>query len=154
MGWLPTLRSEALVFVGANVLGVGVASAIPAESVGTVVNDLIPNADIKIIAMIIGFMVCGLIGLHPVVVVIFVSAVLPPEVLGLEDWVVGLTYLGCWGLATLISPFSATTLFMSRVTGVPSPMIAWRWTPSPVFIAATLIGVYVIAIRHGTLGIN
>ena len=154
MGWLPTLRSEALVFVGANVLGVGVASAIPAESVGTVVNDLIPNADLKIIAMIIGFMVCGLIGLHPVVVVIFVSAVLPPEVLGLQDWVVGLTYLGCWGLATLISPFSATTLFMSRVTGVPSPTIAWRWTPSPVFIGAALIGVYVIAIRHGTLGIN
>lgn len=154
MCWLPTLRSEALVFVGANVLGVGVASAIPAESLGSAVNDLVPNADLKILAMILGFMISGLIGLHPVVVVILVSAVLPPEVLGLQDWVVGLTYLGCWGLATLISPLSATTLFMSRVTSVPSPMIAWRWNPAPVFVAAGFIGIYVIAIRHATLGIN
>jgi hypothetical protein len=154
MHWLPTLRSEALVFVGANILGVGVAGAVPAENIGEVVNDLLPDADVKILAMIIGFMISGLIGLHPVVVVILASAILPPEVLGLQDWIVGLTYLGCWGLATLISPFSATTLFMSRVTGVPSPMIAWRWTPAPVFVAAILIGIYVISIRHLSLSIN
>ena len=151
MHWLPTLRSEALVFVGANVLGLGVASAVPADSIGIVVNDILPNADVKIIIMILGFLISGLIGLHPVVIVILVSAILPPEVLGMQDWIVGLTYLGCWGLATLISPFSATTLFMSRVTGVSSPTIAWRWTPPYVFVAAVLIGIYVIAIRHMSL---
>jgi hypothetical protein len=154
MHWLPTLRSEALVFVGANILGLGVAGAVPAESIGGVVNELLPNADLKILAMIIGFMISGLVGLHPVVVVILASAILPPEVLGLQDWIVGLTYLGCWGLATLISPFSATTLFMSRAAGVSSLMIAWRWTPAPVFVAAILIAIYIIVIRHVSLSIS
>jgi len=145
---LPTLRNEALVFVAANIFGVGVASAIPAADLGAMVNAALPWADAKIAALVLFFLSTSLIGLHPVITVIFLSSVLPPEILGLQDWVVGLTYVGVWGLSTMVSPFSGTTLFMSRVTGVPAHIIGWRWMLPLALINGALVAGMVIAIRH------
>jgi len=145
---LPTLRNESLVFVAANVLGVGVASAVPTENLGDAFTTLIPWADARIIAIILIFLACGSIGLHPVIVVVSLSAILPPEALGLPDLIVGLTYMGCWGMSTMISPFSGTTLFMSRVTGVPGHIISWRWAPMVALTSAGLVAICVISARH------
>ncbi|MBT3306719.1 MAG: hypothetical protein HN377_09575, partial [Alphaproteobacteria bacterium] len=145
---LPTLRNEALVFVAANIFGVGVASAIPTADLGAVVNAALPWADAKIAVLIAFFLGTSLIGLHPVITVIFLSSVLPPDILGLQDWVVGLTYVGVWGISTMVSPFSGTTLYMARVTNVPAHIIGWRWMLPLVAINGTLIAGMVIAIRH------
>ncbi len=37
--------------------------------------------------------------------------------------------LGTWGISTASSPFSATTLFVSRITGDNIYRLAWRWAP-------------------------
>jgi hypothetical protein len=144
----PSLRSEALVFVAANIFGVGIASAIPSGDFGPAITAALPWADARIAALIYFFLVTSLIGLHPVIVVISLSSVLPPEALGLADWVVGLTYAGIWGLSTMISPFSGTTLFMSRVTGVPAHIIGWRWMLPLALINGAVIATIIIAIRH------
>jgi hypothetical protein len=94
---------------------------------------------------------CGFIGLHPVIVILFISSVLPPEALGLRDWIVGVVYLGCWGLCTMISPFSGTTLFMSRETGVPAHVIAWKWASRPTIFQSFVLFQVTIIIRHMTL---
>ena len=80
--------------------------------------------------------------------VVSLSAILPPSALGLPDLIVGLTYMGCWGMCTMISPFSGTTLFMSRATGVPSHVIGWRWSPPLVGLSSALIAAVVIGMRH------
>jgi hypothetical protein len=145
---LPTLRNESLVFVAANIFGLGVASAIPAKGLAEVIDALVPWADARIALLGVTFVVCGMMGLHPIIVVLFLSAVFPPDVIGLQDWVLGLTYLGCWGLSTMVSPFSGTTLFMSRVTGVPGHIIAWRWSPPTAVLAACVVVAMVIVLRH------
>ncbi|NQV54981.1 MAG: hypothetical protein HQ503_03910, partial [Rhodospirillales bacterium] len=147
----PTLRNETLVFAAANVFGAGVASVIPSGDLSAFVNSILPWPDAKIAAMLFLFPLCGLMGMHPVIVVIFLSSVLPPELIGLPDWIVGLVYLCTWGICTMVSPFSGTTLFMSRASGVPSHVIGWRWSPPSVFAGITVIAIYLIALRHITL---
>ena len=68
--------------------------------------------------------------------------------LGLADWVVGLTYAGIWGLSTMVSPFSGTTLFMARITGIPAHIIGWRWMLPMVLLNGAVVAAMVIAIRH------
>lgn len=148
MKGLPSLRNEVLVFVAANILGVGISSTIPTQDVAAVVNAVLPWTDAKIFALILFFLFTSAIGLHPIIVVIALSAVLPPESLGMRDWVMGLTFVGVWGLSTMVSPFSGTTLFMSRVTGVPAHIIGWSWMLPTSLLNGTVIAVMIIAIRH------
>jgi hypothetical protein len=148
MKGLPTLRNEVLVFVAANILGVGISSAIPTQDMAAVVNAVLPWTDAKIIALILFFLFTSAIGLHPVIVVIVLSSILPPDALGMRDWVMGLTFVGVWGLSTMVSPFSGTTLFMSRVTGVPAHIIGWRWMLPTSLLNGTMIALMIIAIRH------
>ena len=145
---LPTLRNESIMFVAANIFGVGLASIIPKEDLGVVLDAVLPWPDARIVVLILFFQLCAMAGLHAVIVVIFLTAVLPPEVLGLPDWIVGLTYLGAWGLSTMVSPFSGTTLFMSRVTGVPGYVIGWRWAPGTAYLGAFVVAVSMIVVRH------
>ena len=148
VGCLPTFRNESLVFAAANMFGVGIAAVLPSEDLSAALNAYIPSADGKLILLITTFLFCSAVGLHPVIVVISVSAIFPPVALGLSDWIVALTFLGCWGISTMVSPFSGTTLFMSRVTGVPGHVIAWSWTPPTVLIGAIVVGGVVILLRH------
>ena len=151
VGGLPSLRNETLVFVAANILGIGVASIVPTADLGNAISQIIPWADARIFLLFATFVVCGFIGLHPVIVVLFIGSVLTPEALGLRDWIVGVVYLGCWGLCTMICPFSGTTLFMSRQTGAPAHVIAWRWASRPTILQAFAVFLVTIAIRHATL---
>ena len=146
-----TLRNEAMMFVAANIFGVGLASAIPAGDLSTAVNSFIPYADLKLLAILLTFLLCAMMGLHPVIIVIFFAAVLPPASIGLSDWTVGLIYLTCWGLSTQVSPVSGTNLFMSRVAKVPAHIISWRWAPPSTFLGAFVVYFILVAIRHATI---
>ena len=148
MNRLPSLRNEVLVFVAANVLGVGVASAIPSQDVSALVNAVLPWTDVKIVALILFFLITSLIGLHPVILVISLSSIIPPEAIGMRDWVMGLIYVGVWGLSTVINPFSGMTIYMSRVIGVPAHIIGWRWMLPTSFLSGAIIALTIIAIRH------
>ena len=145
---LPTMRNEVLVFVAANILGVGVASVVPSDDVAAVVNQVLPWIDAQIFGLILLFLTASMIGLHPVITIITLSAILPPEALAMRDWVMGLVFVSIWGLSTMISPFSGTTLYMSRVTGVPAHIIGWRWMLPSAFLCSTMVGVVIVAIRH------
>jgi hypothetical protein len=148
---LPTLRNETLMFVAANIFGIGIATVIPAENLAEVLDLYIPILDLRIVSLAALFLGCGFIGLHPVVVVLTLGAILSPETMGLRDWVLGLVFLGCWGLTTMVSPYSGTTLIMSRFTGIASHVIGWRWAPLSVLFNAALMIAFIIALRHATL---
>lgn len=148
---LAGLRNEALMFVAANVFGMGIASIIPTENLAAQLDMILPWLDARIIVIAIIFLFCGVIGLHPVIVVLSLSAILPPDVIGLRDWVLALVYLGCWGMSTMVSPYSGTTLFMSRFTGVPAHIIGWKWSSYSVMFNAVLLVSFIIILRHATL---
>lgn len=145
---LSSFRGEVMIFVAANVFGVGIASQLTPEAVGSFLDALNLAPDLMIIGLVVCFLLVGAAGLHPVVLVIPIAAVLPAAALGLTPVLFGLLLVGIWGITVLISPFSGLTLYMSRVTGVSIFTIAWRWNLPFVLAAASTLTAAVIAIRH------
>ncbi len=145
---LPDLRNEAIAFVAASILGVGIATILPPEVIGGYLRAYDITGDAVVVALIFGMVLASAAGFHPVILAILVGEVLPPEVIGMPPEVLALAMLGVWGTSTMVSPFSATTLFMARVVGLPSHVIAWRWNPPVVFLACSAVAAYVVAIRH------
>ncbi len=145
---LPTLRNEAIAFVAASVLGIGVARALPPEVIRDMMQSWGITGDFVIVCIIVGMTLAGAAGLHPVILVILVGEVLPPDVIGIAPEVLAIAMLGVWGTSTMISPFSATTLFMARVVNLPSHVIAWRWGTPVVLVSTCVVVAYVVIIRH------
>jgi hypothetical protein len=148
---VPGLRNEALIFVGATVFGVGVSTLIPAADLTRWLDSFIPNVDMRIALLLYGMLLIGGIGLHAVIVVILVGEVFPPDVIGVPDWILGISLLGMWGVSTLVNPYSGTCLYLSRVTDVSPFIIAWRWNPAVTFLLTTLTIGAILTIRHLTL---
>jgi len=133
---LPNMRNEAFAFIAASLFGIGVASAVPGEAAAAALEQAALPGEAIIFIIIFGLVGLGVIGLHPVIPVILAGEILTPKILGLSSPVMGLALLSVWGLSTLVSPISATTLFMSRVLSVPAHTIAWRWNLPYVILAA------------------
>ena len=145
---VPDLRNEALAFGAASVLGVGVAQVLPPALISEYLQAWGLGGDTVVVMVIFGMTVASFFGLHPVILVILVGEVMPPEVIGIPAPLLAIAMLGVWGTSTMISPFSATTLFMSRVVNVPSHVIAWRWGTPVVAMTTVVVAAYVVAIRH------
>lgn len=137
---LPGLRGEALIFIGANLFGTGVARVLDPAAVAGLLNIGAWPDVAKPLALAAFIIIAGGIGLHPVVLVILVGSVLPPEVFGMPPMVMALVMLGTWGLSTTSSPVSGTTLVIGRLTGESSFRLAWRRAP-----LYTLSGALVVA---------
>jgi len=146
VGGLAGLRSEALLFVGANMFGAGVASVVTPDMVGNALSSLAWPPQVMIACLIAGIIWIGALGLHPVVPVVLIGQVLPPEVLGVAPEIMGLAMLTTWGLSTTVSPYSATVLYMSRITGASVWTIAWRWNSPLVLILNGMVVLGVLAV--------
>jgi len=133
------LRSEALAFTASSIVGVGIAAGFPTEAL----SGLADGGGWIIAGLVFGVLGLGFLGMHPLVPVIIVAEALPPDVLGLPVKIVGMCLLGAWGLTTLISPVSGTTLMMSRFVPVSSYVIAWRWNPPFTVLAAAAVTLFV-----------
>ena len=145
---IPGLRNEAFIFVGATVFGMGVSTLIPSADLTQWLDTYVPSVDLRIALLIYAIVAIGALGLHAVIVVILVGEVLPPEVMGVPDWILGISLLGVWGLSTLVNPNSGTTLYLARATGLSAFTIAWRWHPFVTLLLTTLTILMIIGIRH------
>ena len=95
-----------------------------------------------------GTIFLGLLGVHPVVSVILIGESVSPEILGVADWVMALTLLSVWGLSTMVNPYSATTLYLSKVTSISPFVIAWQWNLPICLLANTVASLLVIMFMH------
>ena len=136
------LRSEALAFTASSIVGVGFAAGFPIEAVTAFAG----QGGWIIFGLIFAILGFGFFGIHPLVSVIVISEAVPPAVLGMPVQIVGLSILGAWGLTTLVSPVSGTTLMMARFVPASSYTIAWRWNPPYTILAATAVGLFVYAV--------
>jgi len=145
---LPGLRTETFLFMGANLMGTGVAFALPPETVKEIVAALHLSPDLNLILMMAGYLLLSAAGLHPVVVTVLIGGVLPPEVIGISPLLMGTTLLIMWGLGTIVSPLSAVALYLSRASGVPPWKIAWLWNSPYALVGTVLAALFVVVARH------
>lgn len=142
------LRSEAILFTSANIFGAGISIAIPQDAAGRLLDAVAIPVDLRIFLLAMFISLCGAMGLHPVVLVVVIVHVLPPAVMGIPPEAMALIMLATWGLGTSVSPFSATSLYVSRLSGESIWTVAWRLN-LPFGLAATAISaILVILVRH------
>ncbi len=141
---LPTLRGEVLLFTGAGLFATGVARLVLDGALG-----FQPPTGDGAIAMIVGSLVLfGLVGLHPVIPVLVIAQSFPPDVLGLTPQEMALSMMVSWGMSTALSPFSATSLYLSRLLGLPGWVIAWRWNAAYCLGGAVFVALGLMAFHH------
>lgn len=147
---LPGLRSEVFLFLSGNMLGTGVATALPPETMKAAIDAMNLSAELSICAVMVAILLCAAAGLHPVIVFVLVGDVLPPEVLGVAPEIMGAAMLAMWGLGAIVAPFSATTLYMARASATSILRVCWIWNgPYAILGTVLAIGLIVVAGRAG-----
>ena len=145
---LNTLRGEMLVFVSANIMGAGIAAVIDPQTIANLIAAADFSVDAKIFTLALAFVVCGALAIHPVILVILIAQLLPAGAIGVPPLVMVVMLMALWGLATNVSPVSATVLFVSRVANESNLTVAWRWNAPYSFAGAGLLAAIIIAGRH------
>ena len=147
----PNLRGEALLFSGANFLGVAVASLMPRSLTETWSGTISTYPTLTLFIIIAGYGIASTLGIHPVISVVLITSVITPKMIGLPPEILALAFMAMWGQGTNTSPFSATVLYMARVTGTDGWTIAWRWNAP--FVASTMLLIFFIIIALNALNI-
>lgn len=62
--------------------------------------------------------------------------------LDLDPTILGFSLVMGWGLNLVASPFSATSLVLSRVTGIPGTRISWRWNGLYSLISYGIVAIF------------
>jgi hypothetical protein len=149
---LSDLRTETLMFTAANTFSAGVARAVPDARASEAIGLLGLGSDGLVAAFALGLIGASALGLHPVIAVVMIGTVIPPEIFGLPLPLLALFLMALWGMGTNVSPFSATNIIMGRAVGVGHWHIAWRWNlPFSLGGAAVVAGI-VIVLRHVLAG--
>lgn len=113
-------KNEVILFTAAGFLG----KALEMSKVGDYIPQLIPEwlsqyPFITIISICTLMVFFSLIGIHPVVTGSALLGAINPAALNLPTMVFGLVILLGWDACILMSPFSATNLIVSGLTGEP-----------------------------------
>ena len=152
MRGLADLRTETLMFTAANTFSAGIAQAVPAAKAGEAVAALGLGSDGLILAFAFGLIGASALGLHPVIAVVLIGQVVPPETFGLPLPLLALLLMALWGMGTNVSPFSATNIIMGRAVGMNHWLIAWRWNLPFSLVGAGVVAVVVVALRRLVAG--
>ena len=147
VGAFASLRSEAVLFLGANVMGAGIAAILDPGAVAAALAASGLGANTVILLLAWGFLSAAALGLHPVIIGTLILTTLTPADLGLRPELLALMLMALWGLGTNVSPVSATVLYLSRLTGENNLTVAWVWNAPFTFAASTTVAGFVIFLR-------
>jgi len=137
---VPESSPEALTLAIGGYIGLLVAALVPAGAVvGGLRLELLPPIAIYAAVMAVIPLMAQL-ALHPILLVTFLGSVLSnTPSLGLDPTLLALSLAIGWSLNLTASPFSASSLVMSRVTGISGTTLSWRWN------GTFSIGAYLLA---------
>jgi hypothetical protein len=149
---LETLRTETLMFSAANVFTASIAQVVPSDRAAAALARLGLGPDGLIVLLSLGLVMASALGLHPVIVVMLIGQILPPESFGLPVSLLALLLMALWGMGTNASPFSATNIIMGRAVGMGHWAIAWRWNLPFSLGGAAVIALACILLRRVMMG--
>lgn len=115
------VKNEIILFTAAGFLG----KALEVSGISQVIPQLLPpwlqHYPLFTIIFLMSIMILiSLPGIHPVVTGSALVGAIDPITLGLTPMIFGLTILTGWALSILLSPFSAVSLILSGLEGIPS----------------------------------
>ena len=125
---MPESSPEAVTLAVGGYIGMLVAALVPApEAAAALRLDGLPAVVIYALVMA-AIPLLAQIALHPILMVTFLGTVLgATPALGLDPTLLALSLAIGWSLNLTASPFSASSLVLGRVTGIPGRRLSWRW---------------------------
>lgn len=126
LGAIGSLRGMAVLFIGANIMGQGVARVTD----GQMLVDFALSLGISGAGWV-PFLLCliaatSAMGLHAIILIVILGHTLPLEVIGLSHATLGLILMTSWGIGGVLSPFSTLTLYTAALLEKSNWTMAWR----------------------------
>jgi hypothetical protein len=109
------LRTEVLMFLGANVLGQGAAQLFDGPQIAAWLQGAGLTGWVAIALLASVMTGSAAFGVHPVVLVVLVGQSIAPQAVGIAPITMALIMATAWGLGVTISPLSGLSLYVSRV---------------------------------------
>jgi len=102
------------------------------------------SSSMSLIALLFLGVTMSALGVHPLIYIILATTILSPEILNIPPVLFAICLMHVWGQGTIISPLSAVSLYISRMTNQPIYEVSWKWNAgyvalSTMFIASILI---------------
>lgn len=144
------LRSEAALFLAANVIGAGLSVAIQASPLWPLLAAPELSGLPTLIFCLFMIPLAAAIYLPNAVMVVLTAQVFGPTLLGQDHpLALGLTLCIGWALAICVNPISAMSLITARLSDVPPARVAHRWNALfslvTLALAAVLVSVVYVA---------
>ncbi len=137
-----SLGNETVLFLGANIFGIGAAAALDPATVAAAVAMAPDSVFMRSALLIVSGILSSAIGLHPVVFMVLVGQAFTPEMLGMTPSFFAGVLVIVWGVGIGVSPFSATIMQVARFANLSSYRIAWRM--NAVFVSVVTLLTIVI----------
>jgi hypothetical protein len=143
----PASSPEVLTLSSAGFIGSLAAALIPVDQVAAVAA-WAAQAPLLLLAGITALVVLAAqLALSPIMFVVFLGSALAqaplPEV---DQTAIALALAAGWALALTGSPFTASVLILSRVTGVTGTRVSWTWNGAFTAAAAVVVVVFLAAV--------
>ena len=142
------LRNPALLIVSANIFGISIAEVIPAQTVAALVDTYAIAPDAVIVSLALLFLLCGPVGVHPLILIVLIGHLAPLGIFALPDQLTVLVLLAMWGIMTAVSPITNTTLFMAYFAQVSPWTVAVKWNGFYGVTAAVVVCLLAIIVRN------
>jgi len=112
---LAGMRTEVLMFLGANVLGQGTSRLFEGPQLAGWLQSAGLTGEVAIALLLTCMTGFAALGVHPVVLVVLVGQAISPQAVHIAPSTLALIMAATWSLGVSVSPLSGLTLYVSRV---------------------------------------
>ncbi len=138
-----TLRGIAVLFIGANMFGQGIASVLDGHMLVDAAGAIGITGVLWIPFLLVVIAIGSSLGLHTVILIVVFGHTLPIGALGISEQTLALVFLTSWGIGGVLSPLSNITLYVAQILGMSSWTYSWR-DNGPYCIASIVVASIVI----------
>jgi len=147
-GPLPRMTRDAYLLGVAGFIGAAAARLAPVEAIATrLALESIPPW-LFLIALPVLIMAAGNIAVSPIIVVVFLAAVISAlPVLPADPDLIAVALGAGWALSMTASPNATGPILLSGITGLPATTLTWRWNGvySLAALSVLAVGLYLLA---------
>ncbi|MCB1970832.1 MAG: hypothetical protein KDG54_10545 [Geminicoccaceae bacterium] len=146
---LPAGVREGVMLGASGFIGVVAGALTPADEIAALLGRNQIDPALFLMALPILIILAGQIALSPVMMVVFLGSVIsafptPPA----DHALVAFALASGWGLTMTAAPNATGSLMLSRITGIPSTVLTWRWNgPFTLLALGWLAIVFVVLTR-------
>lgn len=144
-----TLRGIAVLFIGANMFGQGIASALDGHMLVDAAAAIGISGVLWVPFLLVVIAIGSSLGLHTVILIVVFGHTLPIGALGISEQTLALVFLTSWGIGGVLSPLSNITLYVAQILGISSWTYAWR--DNGPFCAASIVVASIVIIAFQLL---